>query len=65
MGLIKSGLRRLKSALPTEEWYSFLPDVVAGLRFLPSKLGVSPFTMVYKQEPRWHDLQGELVATDG
>lgn len=56
VGAIKAGLRRLKGALPDEEWYTFLPEVLAGLRFLPTKLGLSPYLMVFKQEPRWHDL---------
>ena len=31
----------------------FLPDILAGLRFLPTRLGWSPFVLVFKQEPRW------------
>ena len=30
-----------------------LGDVVAGLRFLPTRTGWAPFTLVYKQTPVW------------
>ena len=52
-GCIKAGFRRLKAALPEGEWYEFLPDVLAGLRMLPSSLGLSPFLVAHKQEPHW------------
>ena len=52
-GCIKAGLRKLKSSFPTQPWYELLGDVLAGLRMLPGKLGVSPFLVVYKQSPVW------------
>lgn len=62
VGVIKAGFRKLKTAFPKGEWYDFLPEIIAGLRMLPSKLGLSPFLMLYKQMPRWHTLQTEVVS---
>ena len=47
-GAIKAGLRRLKSVFPNVDWEDFIGDVLAGLRMLPGRLGLSPFLAVYK-----------------
>ena len=47
-GVLKSGLRRMMAADPSGHWINHLPDVLAGLRFLPTILGYSPFLLVYK-----------------
>ena len=54
----------MKTAFPSGEWYDYIPEIMAGLRMLPSRIGVSPFVIAYKQEPRWHTIRGELVATN-
>lgn len=52
-GAIKKGLRRLRTSFPQAPWTDLLGEVLAGLRMLPSRLGISPFVVVYKQEPAW------------
>ena len=52
-GCLKSGFRRLKVACPEGNWYDFIADVAAGLRMLPGTVGVSPYLVVFKQEPHW------------
>ena len=47
-GIIESGFRRMKSVCPDGTWHQFLPEIVAGLRMLPSSLGYSPFLIIYK-----------------
>lgn len=47
-GILESGFRKLKSVCPEGQWDDFLPEVVAGLRMLPSSLGLSPFVITYK-----------------
>lgn len=29
-------------------WHHYLPDILAGLRFLPSKIGYSPYLVAFK-----------------
>lgn len=61
--MLRSGLRRLVTAIPGAEWWQVLPDVVRGLRILPnSVVGLSPFALVFKQHPRWHDRLELTVA---
>ncbi len=35
---------------PQVPWTTHLPHILAGLRFLPTKLGVPPAWLVYKQD---------------
>ena len=49
-GVIKQGLRKMASLHPTVPWTDHLPTVLAGLRFLPTRLGVPPAWVVFKQE---------------
>ena len=49
-GCIKQGLRKLASIHPTVAWTELLPTVLAGLRFLPTKLGLAPAWVAFKQE---------------
>lgn len=51
----------MKTTFRSGEWYDFIPEIVAGLRMLPTRIGISPFLMVYKQEPKWHSLPAELI----
>ena len=50
-GCIAAGLRRLSVGCPGGYWWEFLPDVLAGLRLLPSRAGYSPYLAVFKQDP--------------
>ena len=50
-GIIVSGLRRMKAAVPDASWDEVLPEVLAGLRQLPRRLGFQPHLMVFKQYP--------------
>lgn len=50
-GLIVSGLRRVLVEVPEADWEAVLADVLAGLRFLPTRLGWQPFVLVFKQHP--------------
>ena len=65
-GVIKAGLRKLASGLAGTTWMEHLPEVLAGLRFLPSHLGVSPFVLSHKQEPKClvEQLRGPLQKAD-
>ena len=45
---IKAGIRRLCSSLPRAEWYTCISDMVAGLRFLPVRLGYTPYLLAFK-----------------
>ena len=54
--MIRQGIRRLTAWVRGAEWWDILPDVVRGLRVLPhSSLGLSPFSLVFKQHPRLED----------
>ncbi len=48
---IVRGLRRLLLALPEVTWDEILPDVLAGMRFLPHRVGFVPYHVVFKQAP--------------
>ena len=47
-GVIVSGLRRMKAAVPDATWGEALPEVLAGLRQLPRRLGFQPHLLVFK-----------------
>ena len=47
-GMIRSGFRKMLINMPHGSWDTFLPDILAGLRFLPTSIGLSPFFMTYK-----------------
>lgn len=49
-GVLKAGLRKMAAAHPTVPWTQLLPTVLAGMRFLPTRLGVPPAWVVFKQE---------------
>lgn len=51
--VVKEGLRKLGSAQLGVNWCQLLPEVLAGLRFLQTKTGLSPFLIVCKQTPHW------------
>ena len=62
---IKGGLHRMLTTIQSQAWWEILPDVLAGLRFLPTHLGYSPFVLLYKQEPKWVEpLAGAKAAAD-
>ena len=49
---VKAGLRRIITMCPRAQWYEALPDVIRGLRILPTTTtGFSPFQLTFKQEP--------------
>ena len=43
----------MATAFGKDVWHYYLPDVLAGLRFLTSKLGYSPHLIASKQEVCW------------
>jgi transposase InsO family protein len=45
---IKEGLRKMSTLVGTIAWDELLPEVLAGLRMLPTRLGVSPHLIVFK-----------------
>ena len=52
--VIKEGLRKFIVAAGAEfAWTDFVGDISAGLRMLPTRLGNSPFLLVFKQSPHW------------
>lgn len=46
--VIKEGFRRLLALCPHTNWVEHIPDILAGLRMLPTRLGVSPYMLCYK-----------------
>ena len=46
--VILQGIRRLLQEVPDKDMKEDLPDVLAGLRFLPHNLGHWPFIAVFK-----------------
>lgn len=51
-GVILQGIRHLLQEVPDKSLEEVIPDVLAGLRFLPHKLGHQPFVASFKQFPR-------------
>lgn len=47
---IREGLRKVAHDDPLKPWTEHLPAVLAGLRFLPTRLGYPPAWLVYKQD---------------
>ena len=41
----------MKAAVPDATWGEVLPEVLAGLRQLPRRLGFQPHLLVFKQYP--------------
>jgi hypothetical protein len=52
VGILKAGFRKFATACGGQ-WFDHIGDVLAGLRFLPSRVGISPFLLCFKQEPQW------------
>ena len=53
VAVVKAGCRKYKSLSPNTTWVNHLGDIAAGLRMLPTRVGVSPYLIVFKQEPHW------------
>ena len=52
--VIKEGLRKFIVAAGAQfAWTDFIGDIAAGLRMLPTRVGYSPFLLVFKQSPHW------------
>ena len=47
-GVIRRGLRKQLAAMPGIHPKEALPEVLAGLRMLPTRIGLSPFLLLYK-----------------
>ena len=45
---IKEGLRKMLMMFPQSTWLDHLSDILAGLRMLPTHLGVSPYLLCFK-----------------
>ena len=53
---LRQGIRKMTTWVRGAEWWDVLPDIVRGLRMLPhSTLGLTPFALVFKQHPHYHD----------
>ena len=52
-GIIRAGLHKMFAALPGVPLRDYLPEILVGLHLLPTKMGLIPFFLLYKQEPRW------------
>ena len=48
--MLRSGLRKLTTSQTGVPWTDLLPAVLAGLIFLPTRLGFPPATIAFKQE---------------
>ena len=51
--VVKEGLRKLAHLQPQAAWDELLPEVLAGLRMLPTKTGASPHLLCFKQPATW------------
>ncbi len=51
--VVKEGLRKLSSLQPNLAWDELLPEVLAGLRMLPTRTGASPHLLCFKQPATW------------
>ncbi len=51
--VVKEGLRKLTTLSPTASWDELLPEVLAGLRMLPTKVGWSPHLLCFKHPKTW------------
>ena len=49
-GVIRAGLRKGSTVQPRVPWTEHLASVLAGIRFLPTRLGYPPAWVVLKQE---------------
>ena len=49
-GVIRAGLRKSATLAPATPWTELLPSVLAGLRFLPTRLGLPLAWIAFKQE---------------
>ena len=47
-GLIRSGFRKMLVNMPHGSWDTFLPDILTGVCFLSTSIGLNPFFMTYK-----------------
>jgi hypothetical protein len=47
-GVIRAGLRKSATFKPHVPWTELLPAVLAGLRFLPTRLGYPPAWIAFK-----------------
>ena len=52
-GVIRSGLRKVLAAVPSATCREALPDILAGLCLLPTRIGLSPYYLAFKQAPHW------------
>ena len=67
-GIILVGLWHMTAAIPGTPVCDILPDVLAGLRFLPRRVGYQPYLVVFKSHPYCLgvglDVQGVDKAAD-
>ena len=59
-GMLRSGIHKLLVDCKEANWVQLLPEVLLGLRFLPSQVGLLPYTLAYKVEPTWPVAEGQL-----
>ena len=50
--------------MPGIHWSEVLPEVLAGMHLLPTRVGLSPFMLLYKQAPRWPLGEGAMIGVD-
>ena len=58
--MLRSGIRKLLVDCKESNWVQLLPEVLLGLHFLPSQVGLSPYTLAYKVEPTWPVAEGQF-----
>jgi hypothetical protein len=47
-GVLRSGIRKMLTCAPDVPWTDHLPAILAGLRFLPTRLGLPPAWVAFK-----------------
>ena len=63
-GVIHHGLCKQLVAMPGIHPQEALPEVLAGVRLLPTRLSLSPFLLLYKQAPRWSLGEAKIAGND-
>ena len=63
-GIIRRVLQKQVAAIPGIHSKETLPEVLAGLHMLPTRVGLSPFLLLYKQEPLWLLGEAKMVRGD-
>ena len=63
-GVICRGLQKQLAVTPGIHLKEVLPEVLVGQRILPTRVGLSPFLLLFKQKPRWPLGEATMLGGD-